>query len=190
MPKNLGWRLGVIGLILVVGIYWFVFPEDRGRGWFSRLNLGLDLKGGVHLILQVVTDDALNQEVTQVAERIAQELRTKGTSFASSKKGAGFSVEVAGVEVAKDREVRQFLESSYDREYGIRSVVVEGKNNYTLTLLKSTERKLKETTVSQALETIRRRVDALGVSEPTLQIYGQSGTEIQDQIIVELPGVD
>ena len=42
----------------------------------------------------------------------------------------------------------------------------------------------------QALETIRRRVDALGVTEPSLQIYGESGQEVQDQIIVELPGVD
>jgi preprotein translocase subunit SecD len=190
MPKNLGWRLAVIGLILIVGLYWFVFPEERGRGWFSRLNLGLDLKGGVHLILQVVTDDALNQEVNQVADRIASELRTKGITFAASKKGAGISVEVTGVDVSKDKDVRQFLDSSYDREYGIRSVVVDGKYNYTLSMLKSVERRLRETTVSQALETIRRRVDALGVSEPTLQIYGQSGTDIQDQIIVELPGVD
>jgi preprotein translocase subunit SecD len=44
--------------------------------------------------------------------------------------------------------------------------------------------------VRQALETIRRRVDALGVTEPVLQIYGGSGQEVQDQIIVELPGID
>ena len=112
MPKNLHWRLAAIGLILAVGIYWFVFPEERGKPWFSRLNLGLDLKGGVHLILQVVTDDALNQEVNQVAERITAELRTRGIAFAASKKAAGFSVEVTGVDLAKDKDARQFLESS------------------------------------------------------------------------------
>jgi preprotein translocase subunit SecD len=190
MPKNLKWRLAVIGLIMVVGIYWFVFPEERGKPWFSRLNLGLDLKGGVHLVLQVVTDDALNQELNQVAERVTQELRTKNIPFAASKKGSGYSVELTGVDLDKDRDVRQFLESSYDREYTIRGSVVEGKNNYTLTLLGGTVRRLKETTVAQALETIRRRIDALGVTEPQLQIYGASGTDVQDQIIVELPGVD
>ena len=51
-------------------------------------------------------------------------------------------------------------------------------------------RETRESTVQQALETIRRRVDALGVTEPTLQIYGGSGQEVQDQIIVELPGID
>ncbi len=51
-------------------------------------------------------------------------------------------------------------------------------------------RDARESTVRQALETIRRRVDALGVTEPSLQIYGESGQEVQDQIIVELPGVD
>jgi preprotein translocase subunit SecD len=49
---------------------------------------------------------------------------------------------------------------------------------------------MKESTVRQALETVRRRVDAIGVTEPTLQIYGGSGQDVQDQIIVELPGID
>src|SRR6185295_8559543 len=131
MSKNLRWRLIMIGAIMVLGIYWFVFPEERGKGWFSRLNLGLDLKGGYHLVLQVVTDEALNQEVNQVAERIAQELKTKNIPFAASKKGPGFSVELTGVDVDKDREVRQFLDASYDREYTIRGIVSEGKNSYT-----------------------------------------------------------
>ena len=103
-------------------------------GLLSRLNLGLDLKGGIHLVLQVVTDDALNQELFQDAERISQELKAKNMPFASSKKGNGFSVEIAGVDSARSNEVRTYLESTYDRKYSLRSTTLEGKTNFSLDL--------------------------------------------------------
>jgi len=150
----------------------------------------LDLKGGIHLVLQVVTDDAINQELLQDAERIAQELRSKNIPFATCKKGNSTSVEIAGLDSAKDGEVRAFLDATYNRQYGIRSTISEGKTSFSLSLLGPYIRDTRESTVRQALETIRRRVDALGVTEPNLQIYGGSGQDVQDQIIVELPGID
>jgi len=156
----------------------------------SRLNLGLDLRGGIHLVLKVVTDDALNQELLQDSERIAQELRSKSIAFVGSKKGNGFSIEVTGVDSVKASELRKYLDTGFNRKYSVRSSASEGTTNFSLTLTPAYARETKESTVRQALETIRRRVDALGVTEPTLQIYGGSGQEVQDQIIVELPGVD
>jgi len=176
--------------IMVVCTYWFLSPREKGGPLLSRLNLGLDLKGGIHLVLEVITDDAINQDLLQDADRISQELKEKNTSFVSSKKGNGYSVELTGVDSAKDSEVRQFLETTYNRKYSVRSTVTEGKTFYTLTLLPSYLHDTQDSTVKQALETIRRRVDALGVSEPNLQIYGGSGKDVQDQIIVELPGID
>ena len=189
MQKNLRWKLILILAFLVICAYFFVSPRGKGTPWLSRLNLGLDLKGGIHLVLQVVTDDALNQELLQDSERISQELKTKNIPFASSKKGNGYSVELAGVDQARESEVRTYLEN-FSRKYTVRSAVVDGKTNFGLTLLGTYVRDTRESTVRQALETIRRRVDALGVTEPTLQIYGGSDQEVQDQIIVELPGID
>ena len=183
MQKNLKWKLLMIALIMGACVWSFVPPQ-------KKINLGLDLKGGIHLVLRVVTDEALSQELDQLADKISQDLKSKNLAFASCKKGAGYSIEIRGVEVGQEKEVRQYLDTTYSREYTIRGSVQEGKNNYTLTMLASVARNLKETTVTQALETIRRRVDALGVSEPTLQIYGGSSSEVQDQIIVELPGID
>ncbi len=190
MQKNLRWKFALILAFMAICAYYFVSPRQRGAGAFSRLNLGLDLKGGIHLVLQVVTDDALNQELHQDADRIAQELRSKNISFASSKKGTGYSVEVTGVDPARANEVRAYLEASYNRKYNLRSTITEEKTNYSLQLVASYMREMRESTVRQALETIRRRVDALGVTEPTLQIYGSSEQDVQDQIIVELPGID
>ncbi len=176
--------------IMAVCLYFFISPRESGSPLLSRLNLGLDLKGGIHLVLQVVTDDAINQDLMQDAERINQELKSKNIAFVSAKKGNGYSVDITGVDAAKDADVRQFLDTTYNRKYSVRSTVTEGKTNYTLTVLPSYLRETQDSTVKQALETIRRRVDALGVSEPNLQIYGGSGKEVQDQIIVELPGID
>jgi preprotein translocase subunit SecD len=190
MQKNLKWKLIMVLALMVICIYYFVSPKEKGSPYLSRLNLGLDLKGGIHLVLKVVTDDALNQELNQDSDRISQELKSKNTPFASSKKGNGYSVELAGIDPSKESEVRTYLESTYNRKYSVRSTVSEGKTNFSLTLTPSWIRETRESTVRQALETIRRRVDALGVSEPSLQISGIGSEDVQDRIIVELPGVD
>jgi preprotein translocase subunit SecD len=190
MQKNLRWKLILILVFMAICVYYFVSPRAKGASLFSRLNLGLDLKGGIHLVLQVVTDDALNQELLQDAERISQELKTRNVAFDASKKGNGYSVEITGIDSSRDNDVRSYLNTTYDRKYTIRSSISQGKTNFTLSLLGSYIRETRESTVRQALETIRRRVDALGVTEPSLQIYGGSGEEVQDQIIVELPGID
>ena len=159
--------------ILAVCTYWFVPPQ-------KKINLGLDLKGGIHLLLQALTDEALTQELYQVAERIAQDLKSKNIPFGSSKKGPGSSVDVAGIDPARDREVRDYLNTTFDREYSICGTVAEGKNNYNLTLQGAVVRRLRETTVSQALETIRKRVDALGVRRnQDLVVHGLSQKSVK-----------
>jgi preprotein translocase subunit SecD len=129
-------------------------------------------------------------ELTQDAERIAADLKSKNIPFTSAKRTAGLDIEVSGVGSGRENEARAYLESAYNREYTIRSRTTEGATIYTLSLLPSVVRQMKESTVRQALETVRRRIDAIGVTEPTLQIYGGSGQDVQDQIIVELPGID
>jgi preprotein translocase subunit SecD len=190
MQKNLKWKLILILAFMAICVYFFASPKESGAPWLSRLNLGLDLKGGIHLVLKVVTDDALNQELFQDAEKMSQELKSKNIPFASSKKGNGYTIEIPGVDSARDSEVRTYMDTVYNQKYAVRSMVSEGKTNYSLSLLPVYIRTTRESTVRQALETIRRRVDALGVAEPSLQIYGESKEEVQDQIIVELPGVD
>ncbi|MBP1610116.1 MAG: preprotein translocase subunit SecD [Acidobacteria bacterium] len=190
MQKTLKWKFLLILAFLAICVYLAVSPKEKGGKLLSRLNLGLDLKGGIHLVLQVVTDDATNQELNQDAQRVAEELKGKNIAFESSKKGNGQSIEVAGVDSAQEKDARLYFESTYNSKYGIRSTAGGGKTSFSLAPLASYLRETQDSTVQQALETIRRRVDALGVSEPNLQIYGGSGKEVQDQIIVELPGID
>jgi preprotein translocase subunit SecD len=192
MQKNLRWKFLGMLVFLAICAWFFAGPRGKGESAFSRLNLGLDLKGGIHLVLQVMTDDALNLELNQTAERIGQEFKTRNITFDSSKKAQAtgdYSVAVLGVEADKATDARQYLQS-YDQRFALRSTIVDGKTDFTLTMKDGEVRTVRESTVNQALETIRRRVDAIGVTEPTLQTHGISGQDVDDQIIVELPGID
>ena len=192
MQKNLMWKFVALGVFLLICAWFFAGPKEKGAGAFSRLNLGLDLKGGTNLVLQVMTDDALNMELNQAAERIGQELKTRKIPFESSRKAQAegdYSFTVRGVGADGANEARQYLQS-YDQRFELRSSIIDGNTDFTLTMKSGEIRSLRQSTVHQALETVRRRVDALGVAEPTLQIYGNRGQEVDDQIIVELPGVD
>jgi preprotein translocase subunit SecD len=192
MQKNLMWKFIVLIVFLAICAWFFAGPRESGAGAFSRINLGLDLKGGTNLVLQVMTDDAVNMELNQAAEQIAQELKSKNIPFESSRKAqtdGDYSVAVRGIGADKANEARQYLQS-YDDRFDLRSSITDGNTDFTLTMKSGVIRDLRQSTVRQALETVRRRVDALGVTEPTLQIYGNRGQEVDDQIIVELPGVD
>jgi preprotein translocase subunit SecD len=168
----------------------FILKPGSASGMFSRINLGLDLKGGMHLVLQVVTADALNQELSQDAERIGNDLRDKKLVFESSKKGNGLSVEIKGIDPSQDRDVRNYLTPFCAGKYNISGSLANGKTDFVLTMMPSVVRSMQESTVEQALATIERRVNALGVTEPSLQIYGSGGSQVADEIIVELPGID
>ena len=192
MQKNLLWKFVALVIFLLICAWFFAGPKGKGAGAFSRLNLGLDLKGGTNLVLQVMTDDAVNMELNQTAERITQEFKTRNIPFESSRKSqidGDYSIAVGGVGADKANEARQFLQS-YEQRFDLRSSITDGNTSFTLTMKARDIRDLRQSTVRQALETVRRRVDALGVAEPTLQIHGNRGQEVDDQIIIELPGVD
>ncbi len=190
MQKNLRWKLILILVFMAICAFFFANPKEEGEPLFSRVNLGLDLQGGVHLVLRVVTDEALDQTLLQEAAKLANYLTEQNIAYDSSKKGGGFSIDLTGIDASKGSEVRAYLNSRYSGQYNIRSTVVEGKTNFNLELTKAEIRSMRESTVAMAEETIWRRVDALGVAEPSIQTYGTSGQEVKDQIIVELPGID
>ncbi|MBN2320406.1 MAG: protein translocase subunit SecD [Acidobacteria bacterium] len=190
MQKNLRWKIIIILLAMLVCIAYIVSPEEKDAGFFSRINLGLDLQGGIHLVIQVITDDALNQELDQDALAVSREFKSEDISFESSRRGEGYFISVKGVDSSGENEARDILDDMYGGNYEIQSRITEGKTDFMLTMRASEIRSMRESTVRQAMQTLRRRVDAFGVAEANLQLYGESGEDVQDQIIVELPGVD
>jgi preprotein translocase subunit SecD len=193
MKKNLNSKIALIIAVLVICVYGiFGVPSGvTGKALLDamskRIHLGLDLRGGVHLILQVKVLEAVNAETDNTAGRIQQDLKTANLSFSQVYKPDPAKPEVIrleGVAAGKSSDTRSLLESKYSNEYDVTGGGAD--SSFTLTMKPNVESALEDKTVEQAIETIRERVDTLGVSEPKIEAYGLG----KYQILVELPGID
>lgn len=197
MNKNLNQKIALIFAVLVifilgiVGVSWVPWPGHTAtplaKAFADRIHLGLDLRGGVHLILQVKVAEAVSTETDNTVGRVQQDLKTANLGFTQVYKPDPTKAEVVkveGVSPANANAVRSTLDNKYSNEYDVTGGGTDG--SFTLTMKPSIESALEEKTVQQAIETIRDRVDTLGVSEPVIDEYGLGKYEI----LVELPGVD
>ena len=193
MKKNLNGKIAAIVAVLVICVYGiFGVPSGvSGKALMDamskRIHLGLDLRGGVHLILQVMVAEAVSAETDNTVGRIQQDLKTADLSFSQVYKPDPAKPEIIRVEGAaagKSSDTRSLLESKYANQYDVTGGGAE--TSFTLTMKPNMVTTLEDKTVQQAIETIRDRVDTLGVSEPKIEAYGLG----KYQILVELPGID
>jgi preprotein translocase subunit SecD len=193
MKKNLKNKIALIAAVLLVCVYGIVGVPSGVSGkalteaMTKRIHLGLDLRGGAHLILQVVVSEAVSAETDNTVGRIEQDLKKANLSFSQVYKPDPVKpdvIRVEGVAAGKASDMRTALEDKYSTEYDVAGGGADA--SFTLTMKPPIEKALKDRTVQQAIETIRDRVDTLGVSEPVIQEYGLG----DNQILVELPGID
>jgi preprotein translocase subunit SecD len=173
MAKNLRWKLLTILGVVALSVFAFYPPDQKVR-------LGLDLKGGVHLVLRVQTDDALRLLTEGTADQLRETLRTANVNGATVAATGTTTFTVTGVPADQDAVFRSALttvELSYDRSSS-------GPGSYTFTMKPNIAADNRESTVNQALQTIERRVNELGVAEPIVARHSAA-----DQILVQLPGV-
>ncbi|MBI1740850.1 MAG: protein translocase subunit SecD, partial [Candidatus Koribacter versatilis] len=192
MNKTLTWKLVVIlGILLLFVAGIFGIPKEwSGKGLLAsvadRIHLGLDLKGGTHLILQVQVNDAVNVDSDNVMARLKEDMRARKINYAELAKpdpvGRPDMVVIKGVPPEQSSDLRGIVTDRLP-EYNLNS---GAENSWTIAMKAQSLAELKNRAVAQAIETIRNRIDALGVSEPVIQEHGLG----QYQILVQLPGVD
>ena len=195
MKKNLKQKIVIIIGVLVVFLYgaFFGFDAPRLGGGQPLINqltqhihLGLDLQGGVHLILQVQVKEAVGTETDNTLARIEQDLKTAKLTISQVTKpdpaNHPQTMRIEGINPTQSNAVRSLLDSKYSNEYDISG---GSDNSLTVTMKPNIEKALDDKTVQNAIEVIRDRVDSLGVSEPIIQQYGLG----DNQILVELPGI-
>jgi len=164
-------------------VMWPPFTQGDQPG---KIPLGLDLKGGVHLVLQVMTDDALNVFVDDRVQAIRRELSDKGIAFSAVERRSSTSYTIEGVEPARVKDVQEILRNYSHAATEPGGWEVQSKDNsFTVEMSKPLAEHLKTRTVTEAKETLERRVNQLGVAEPVVALYGSQS----DQILVQLPGV-
>ena len=192
MKKNLTPKIVLIIAVLLIFLFGiFGIPKNFTPAGLlaalqSRIHLGLDLKGGTHLILQVQVNDAVNAETDRAVERLKDDLKSRNINYAEITKPDPQQqpqlVVLKGIPPESSNELRSLVTDrlpDYDLASG-------AENSWTLQLKPAAVKDLREKAVQQAIETIRNRIDQLGVSEPVIQEHGLGDY----QILVQLPGVD
>jgi preprotein translocase subunit SecD len=192
MNKNLLWKLiAIIATLLVFLFGIFGIPQSfTGEGLLTamtnRIHLGLDLRGGTHLILQVQVNDAVRTDSENAIEVLKEQLSKRKIAFADisqpDPQNSPDKVVLKGVPTEGRKDLLDIVSERLP-EYNLSS---GAENTFILMMKPQNLSDLKNKAVTQAIETIRNRIDSLGVSEPTIQEHGLG----QYQILVQLPGVD
>lgn len=166
----------VIFIIAVVFGIIFTIPTFMQTKWGSKINLGLDLQGGLHMLLSVQTDEAVKSKIKSVASSVKFFTDDKEIII-DELKANDESVNFVLLDKSEEANVDKMLKE-------IKGIAV-AKNglNYTLKLTEEEKLSTIEYSVAQAVETIRNRLDQFGLAEPTVAKQGE------DKVLVEIPGI-
>ncbi|HYC54873.1 MAG TPA: protein translocase subunit SecD [Candidatus Binatia bacterium] len=186
MDRGLLWRLMTIAVSVVIGLIALVpsFVDTLPQWWKNALPsdpipLGLDLRGGIHLVLEVQTEKAVENSIDRTIEDLRRAAREAEIATKDWKREGRDSLIFSVVGEGKVAEMEKLVT---DR-YGVLQPSGGTGTSLRYTLHPQAIEEVKTMAVDQALETIRNRVDQFGVAEPTIQRQGE------DSILVQLPGV-
>src|SRR5689334_16988698 len=196
MKRNLTARSVIIAVTILLCIYGIIgFPTSKASlvsNIENNIRLGLDLKGGSHLVLEVQVQDAVKADADQTMERLKEDLKKQGIQWTAMDRNDPQTVAEA------DRVDISIKGIPTNQTSAFRSLVAERFPTYELTAVNSTDYNmrirptellaLKRDTVQRTMDTIGNRIDQLGLAEKSIQQYGRSGADYE--ILVQLPGVD
>ena len=191
MNPNLKWKALFILLVILWCIYFLigypVFPTSVAQmkdNFSKQIKLGLDLQGGTHLILQVQVQEAIAQETDTTVDRLTTLLRSKNIHYDEVRRVDDTHILVRNIDSAQISQFRDAFNAQYANVWDMAPAAGD-PSGYTLTLRPSAVAALQDQTMTQSLETIERRINALGLTEPTIQPRGGRNA---NEILVQLPG--
>ncbi len=196
MSRSLLYRSVFTVLVILACVYGIVeLPRSKAEllgNLSKRIHLGLDLKGGSHLVLQVQVQDAVKAHADQTRERLRQELNRLNITFASLERNDPQKVEEAdtvqvelkGLPAERSSDFKGLIDDRF-QEWIYSPVDV---TSWRLTLKPAFLAQLKRDTLTQSIQTIENRINGLGLTEPSIQQHGRIDAEYE--IMVQLPGVD
>jgi len=191
MNPNLKWKALFIVLVILACIYGILglptFPTSLAQlkdNFTHQIKLGLDLQGGTHLVLQVQTQEAIAQETDQMVDRVTNWLRGKNISYEEVRRVDDTHILLRNIDTARMSEFRDYINQQFGNAWELTPAAGD-PSGYTLTIRQAYIAQIQETTMTQSVETIDRRVNALGLTEPTIQLRGGRNN---NEILVQLPG--
>jgi len=185
MEKNWTMR-GLFILALIIAAVVMLLPSFMDRDKYpilnrinEGLNLGLDLKGGIHFVLSVDVEKAVQDRVDRQTDEIAKRMEEEKIPYAAIK--ADPVEPIIRITLQSDADADRFRDKVIDYFPAFRKTAQDGLT-YELTMREDYIKNLRESSVDQALETLRSRIDALGLKEPVIVKQGSNS------ILIQLPG--
>ncbi len=196
MNRNLKFKALVIVAVILFCIYGVIgIPKSKNElvsNWNNSIHLGLDLKGGTHLVMQVQLQDAFKAAADTAIDHMKEELKKQTIDFAAIERNDPnrledadkIEINVKGVPVAKTGAFRSLINDQFT-DWVLTAV---NSTEYKLNIKQSEALRLKQDTMTQTSHTIQRKIDGLGLAETTVVPTGRGNAEAE--LLVEMPGVD
>ena len=196
MTKNLKYKaLTILGVTLIclygiIGVPTSV--ASLQENFEKNIKLGLDLKGGSHLVMQIQLQDAFEGEADAVIQRLQEEFQQAGINNAlpvrnelnSIDEAEDIKITITGIDPTQTGDARQIINDLYGDVWNISS----SNGDLEMTMKTTAALALKQATIQQTMNTIERKINGLGLAEATVQQRGGSNSE--GELLVQLPGVD
>ncbi|MBI3583612.1 MAG: protein translocase subunit SecD [Nitrospinae bacterium] len=172
MRKEFYWKIVLILAVVVISV-WFAHPIKE------KINLGLDLQGGMHLVLDVEAEKAVESTLDRYIMNLRDAFKKEKIESASVERDKD-NILINLSDTSKEKAVEKAVSDITDMEkIGSSS----GSNRIVYQINRKMRKYIEERAVDQGLETIRNRVDQFGVAEPSIQRQGDR------RIIIQLPGI-
>ncbi len=197
MTSNLKIKILAIVVVILACIYGIIgLPTSKEQlmaNWQKNIHLGLDLKGGSQLVLQVQIQDAFKAEADTVIQRLKDQLAAKHITYVEMSRNEPptiqsadtIQIDVKGVPSTSAGDFRALVNDNFS---GIWNLTPVNQTDYRLNMKTSEAIKLRQDTLTQSMNTIEKKINALGLAESSVQQRGGSTTE--SELLVQLPGVD
>src|SRR5580692_5127985 len=195
--SNVKYRAITIAAVILICIYGIIgLPtsmQELSDNLKKSVRLGLDLKGGSQLMLQVQLQDAFKGEADAAIQRLKDELAKINLNGAemsrndpqSLKEANSIEVDVKGIPATQAAQFRQLFTENFSNAWILTPV---NQTDYRMTMQASYALKLRGDTLTQSINTIEKKINGLGLTESTVQQRGGASSEAE--ILVQLPGVD
>ncbi len=176
--------LAIIGVLAAIAFVVPNFVDVSRLAWWpaAKLNYGLDIQGGLHLVMGVDVDGVVATSVVRQTQALKSEFAKENIVIKDFKttraKEGQFSVGVNSIEDAK--KVEAYIQKNYATTL---QVLASNANEVELKYFDANMLEQKQNVIRQAIETIRNRIDEFGVAEPSITQQGA------DRILVQLPGM-
>jgi preprotein translocase subunit SecD len=181
--KNIAWKPVIIAAVFLAAII-YVLPTFKPSLWpHKKINLGLDLQGGMHLALEVETDKAVASTLERIVQELRDQARSKNIQGLQAEQVGGDRIQISLNGQSNIEKFQSLLDSDFPDLREQDRTQSGDQLQLVLDLPTKEADRIKELATAQALETIRNRIDQFGVSEPDIRRQGEN------RILIQLPGI-